>query len=300
MEDLEFNDTNRSALGNTAGIRISDETRDIRRDGSIGSIGELINTDRPALGNAAGIIVGNESWNQISNALYVGSATRRFSEIAENLAASITQSSLNTFYVPSPTVEILAPHQPIIPTVEPDEESTSTIYHLYRIHDGLHRAIQIEPPQSDPIPDTSSNSYHQESFRTFERYEESLTASTLNSFHRIGTGLNDQTIERGKEEFNLENESYETLLKQLYNIPVIQPTFLILNGLRVYFISFQEVSEMLSQNKVSKYIIEPILQPWAGPPLTQNRILTIFGTNGMTYLVKALYDQASNQIFPPI
>ena len=57
---------------------------------------------------------------------------------------------------------------------------------------------------------------------------------------------------------------------------------------------------MLSQNKVSKYIIEPILQPWAGPPLTQNRILTIFGTNGMTYLVKALYDQASNQIFPPI
>ena len=90
--------------------------------------------------------------------------------------------------------------------------------------------------------------------------------------------------------------SYETLVKQLYGLPVELPQFLIVNDLRLEFIPFSQLSSI----QIERYIIEPLLQPWAGPPSTQNRIITIFGTNGMTYLVKALYDQATNRIFPPV
>ena len=107
------------------------------------------------------------------------------------------------------------------------------------------------------------------------------------------------------ENNNLLELSYSTLLSQLYGLPVTLPKFLILNDLKVDFIPFEEASQMLSQNKINKFIIEPMLQPWAGPPSISieklpTRIITMFGTNGMTYLVKAKYDQNSNQIFSPL
>ena len=95
---------------------------------------------------------------------------------------------------------------------------------------------------------------------------------------------------------DLFQQSYETLLKKLYGIPVVLPDFLILNGLRVSFIPFQQVSSI----QIERYIIDPMLQPWAGVPRTPNRILTIFGQNGITYLVKVRYDSQSNQIYPPV
>jgi hypothetical protein len=97
-------------------------------------------------------------------------------------------------------------------------------------------------------------------------------------------------------ESNLMKESYETLLKQIYGLSTVLPEFLIMNGLKVPFISFLEVSKI----QIERYTIDPLLQPWAGPLSRQNRILTIFARNGMTYLVKAKYDQVTNQIFQPV
>ncbi len=63
---------------------------------------------------------------------------------------------------------------------------------------------------------------------------------------------------------------------------------------------------MLSKHKIERYFLDPVLQPWAGPPAfsptgeSANRIVTLFGKNGITYLVKARYDQLTMQIFPPI
>ena len=96
------------------------------------------------------------------------------------------------------------------------------------------------------------------------------------------------------------NQSYETLIKQLYGFPVEIPPHLIINGLKVNFISFQQVDQMLQDNKIERYILDPLLQPWAGAPNQPNRILTIFGKNGITYLVKARYDKVTNQIFPHV
>ena len=96
------------------------------------------------------------------------------------------------------------------------------------------------------------------------------------------------------------HDSYETLTKQLYGIPVKLPEYLIINGIRSNFVPFQDIANMLSQNQIERYIIDPILQPWAGPPGTTNNILTMFGKNGITYLVKARYNSQTNQIFAPV
>ena len=92
-------------------------------------------------------------------------------------------------------------------------------------------------------------------------------------------------------------ESYETFLKRLYGIPIQLPEFLIINGLRVNFIPFQQIVQMLAQNQIERYDIDPLLQPWSD---SSNKIITMFGRNGMTYLVKAQYDGKTNQIFPPV
>jgi hypothetical protein len=101
-------------------------------------------------------------------------------------------------------------------------------------------------------------------------------------------------------EDTLTKKSHAMYMAQVYGLPIIMPDYLIINGLRVNFISFQEVSSMLSQNQIERYIIEPILQPWSGPPSQQLRILTFFGKNGLTYLAKVRYDQVNNQIFSPL
>lgn len=94
---------------------------------------------------------------------------------------------------------------------------------------------------------------------------------------------------------NLFQESYETLLNQLYGIPVQFPKFLIINGIKTSFISFQEIATMLQNNQIYRYIIDPLLQPWTESPY---RILTFFGKNGVTYLAKARYNPQTNQILP--
>jgi hypothetical protein len=94
--------------------------------------------------------------------------------------------------------------------------------------------------------------------------------------------------------------SFETLLKQLYGLPVTLPSELIINGIRTPFINFDELVQKFKGQEINRYILNPMLQSWAGPPGTQNRIITLFAKNGLTYLAKVRYDQQSNQIYPPI
>ena len=109
-----------------------------------------------------------------------------------------------------------------------------------------------------------------------------------------------------RSSFELFNISYEMLLKRLYNLPIIEPEYLIINNIvllhnnntsRINFTSFQEISQMLVANQIERYVIDPLLQPFTNPP---NKVLTMYGKNGVTYLVKARYDQNSNQIMPPL
>ena len=134
------------------------------------------------------------------------------------------------------------------------------------------------------------------SFRTYslENIEQQLEIFSGRMTPTINP--NDEGFNNPESSDNLHQKSYETLVKRLYNLSVEMPEFLIVNGLKLNFIPFSEVSSL----QIERYIIEPLLQPWAGPPSSPNRIITIFGKNGMTYLLKAKYDPVSNQIFPPV
>ncbi len=97
-------------------------------------------------------------------------------------------------------------------------------------------------------------------------------------------------------QYELLKLSHEALVNQLYGLEVQLPEYLIINGLRVNFIPFEQLSLISFQ----RWIIDPMIQPWAGQPRTPNRILTIFDTHGTTYLVKVRFDPLTNQIFLPI
>lgn len=100
----------------------------------------------------------------------------------------------------------------------------------------------------------------------------------------------------------LTQRSFEAYLQQVYGIPLELPDRLPIPGLgRLHgeFISFERATELLTNNRITNYTVDPLLQPWAGPPGGPNRIVTLLADNGMTYLVKAQYDFESGQIFPP-
>lgn len=81
--------------------------------------------------------------------------------------------------------------------------------------------------------------------------------------------------------------------KPPYYVPVVE------QGVEVTFVSFQQIAEMLKNNQIERYIIDTLLQP-TSLLNSPNRILTMFEKNGSIYLVKARYDQATNQIYPPV
>lgn len=64
-----------------------------------------------------------------------------------------------------------------------------------------------------------------------------------------------------------------------------------------HFIPFEQITQMITQNQIANWTIDPNLQSSVGIG-SNYRIFTFFGNNGMTYLVKARYDPQTNQIFP--
>lgn len=92
-----------------------------------------------------------------------------------------------------------------------------------------------------------------------------------------------------------EIQSYDALLKQLYGIPVELPPSLNLNGLEIPVISFSELPAL----RIVGFRLDPLLQPWAGPPSSPNRIITLILQDGRSALIKARYDADRNELHPP-
>ena len=96
-----------------------------------------------------------------------------------------------------------------------------------------------------------------------------------------------------------ESPVLEALIARLYGLPVTPPQALIVNGLPVPLIPFQEAVQMLQRNEVERYTIDPLNQVWAGPPGTPNRIVTLIRRDGTLSAVVARYDPNTGQIYPP-
>ena len=89
--------------------------------------------------------------------------------------------------------------------------------------------------------------------------------------------------------------SYRALLAHLYGLPVELPSHLIINQLRVEFISVERAKKAV----IEKIVLDPMYQPWAGPPGATNRILLLVLKNGTLALTKARYDADTKEISSP-
>ena len=115
---------------------------------------------------------------------------------------------------------------------------------------------------------------------------------------RVSAYLRREGLESVEQSSMTSKESYETLLRRLYDLPVILPPSLPVDGFDLPFLNFNEATQKLQQSEIEQWTIDPLLQPWAGPSGSPNRVITLFGKDGRTWLVRARFDERTNQIFP--
>jgi hypothetical protein len=206
------------------------------------------------------------------------------------------------FFIPNTIYMLLTPSNDRIEVddqysaIQLDEINESILNRLGQQLDELsHESLtydQLLNILNYPVRRSLNNAFDQLVDNTQQRsiYQPSMIARQALGFNSSENITND--IFNQPENITFK-ESYEMLLKRLYNLSIILPEYLVINGLKVNFIPFSQVSTI----QIQKYIIDPLFQPWTSSP---NKVITIFDKNGMTYLVHAQYDQSTNQIFPPI
>jgi hypothetical protein len=109
--------------------------------------------------------------------------------------------------------------------------------------------------------------------------------------------ITNSTMNAIPEHIEIDNLNYQvlyTLIARLYGLNVELPEYLILNGLKINFIPFDQLQNV----QIERYTIDPLLQVFGGLPGTEYRVITIFGKNGRTYLVKAKYNEQTGKIYP--
>jgi hypothetical protein len=79
----------------------------------------------------------------------------------------------------------------------------------------------------------------------------------------------------------------EALIGRLYQEPVIIPD------------KFVKQSDLPRMNIIG-FTKEPALQVWAGPPGTQNEIITVEDSKRRRYLVKGILNSDQSEILPPV
>lgn len=88
----------------------------------------------------------------------------------------------------------------------------------------------------------------------------------------------------------------EATINRMYGQPVSIPTEFNWKGLDYIFISYDKVSQL-----TIRYLsIEPSFQVWAGPPGTENIIITIEDERRDHYLVLARLEEETSKILPPV
>lgn len=74
--------------------------------------------------------------------------------------------------------------------------------------------------------------------------------------------------------------------------------------IRVPFIPFDQVGSLIQTGQIYNYAVDPGIQNYGKAVLegasSQNTIVTLFLTNGQTYLVNSRYDPNTRMIYPPV
>lgn len=85
--------------------------------------------------------------------------------------------------------------------------------------------------------------------------------------------------------------NYRLLLCRLYNLS-IDTTDIPLN-----FISFKEASDLIRSGQIVNHEVRPVDQVLSDLE-NSHRIITLYGSSGLEYLLKANYNPATKQIYP--
>ncbi len=97
-------------------------------------------------------------------------------------------------------------------------------------------------------------------------------------------------------ELSTVQKSSERLMSHLYNLPLEEPD--ILDGYARSDLS--TINRLLQEQKIARFDVNIVLQPFAGPPGTPNKVLTFLTDDRRKLFVVARYDPDQNQIFPPV
>ena len=90
---------------------------------------------------------------------------------------------------------------------------------------------------------------------------------------------------------------------ELPNDGIPLPEYVVVNGVRVNLKTFDNVKRLIANEAITGHTIDPNLQVWVRVEknlLKRNRIVTLFGRDGMVYYVKAQYDPITQSILPPL
>ena len=82
------------------------------------------------------------------------------------------------------------------------------------------------------------------------------------------------------------SQSHERLIAWIYNIPVASPNIL---G-EYQKSSLEQINQLLQSGQIARFEMSLMLQPWAGPPGTLNRVLTFQTIDGQKLFVVAQYN----------
>jgi hypothetical protein len=78
---------------------------------------------------------------------------------------------------------------------------------------------------------------------------------------------------------------------------IVRPEEIVVNGIWVPFIKFDEAIQKIQSGKIITWNIDPSLQSRA---TLGNTILTLVGQNGNSYLLQAQYDPQTYRIYPSV
>lgn len=91
----------------------------------------------------------------------------------------------------------------------------------------------------------------------------------------------------------------KALNQRIYQIyPVDLPTSIRVDKKQIPVISLEEITKKMNEGKIERYILDPLLQPYAGSHRSQNRLLTFYEKDGNVCHVRAEYDPKANKINP--
>ncbi len=92
----------------------------------------------------------------------------------------------------------------------------------------------------------------------------------------------------------------KALNQRIYQIyPVDLPTSIRVDKKQTPVVSLDEITKKTNEGKIERWVLDPMLQPYAGSHRSHNRLLTFYEKDGSVCHVRAEYDAKTSRINPP-